>query len=277
MTAGAFMTDLDFDVIRRLLLEQSAIALEDGKQYLVEARLAPLVRQFQLGSIGELIAHLRGQPGNGLCRQIVEAMVTTETLFFRDHRPFEDLRTVVIPNLIAQRRDQRSLNIWSAACSGGQEPYSLSLLLREHFPELSRWKVTLLASDLSREALARARAGRFTQIEVNRGLPAALLVKHFEQHGTEWQLSSAIRATVDFQEINLAQPWPSLPPMDLILVRNVMIYFNVETKKTILNRLARLLKPDGYLLLGGAETTLNLSDSFRRVEPLRSGFYQLIR
>jgi chemotaxis protein methyltransferase CheR len=135
----------------------------------------------------------------------------------------------------------------------------------------------LLASDLSREALARAREGRYKQIEVNRGLPAALLVKYFEQHGTEWQLMPAIRAMIDFQEINLAQPWPVLPPMDLILVRNVMIYFNVETKKNILARLARVLRADGYLLLGGSETTLNLSDAFRRAEPLKSGFYQLVR
>jgi len=271
------MTDLDFDAIRRLLLERSAIALEDDKKYLVEARLTPLVRRLDLGSIGDLIAQLRREPANGLDRQIVEALVTTESSFFRDHHPFEALRTMVIPDLVARRREARRLNIWCAACSTGQEPYSVAILLREHFPELAGWKVHLLASDLSREALARARAGRFKQIEVNRGLPAALLVKHFEQHGTEWQLRPPLRAMVDFQELNLARPWPALPPMDLVLLRNVMIYFGVETKKDILARLVRVLKPDGYLLLGGAETTLNLSDAYRRVEPLKSGFHQLIR
>jgi len=271
------MTDQDFDVIRRLLHERSAITLDSGKQYLVESRLAPILRQLNLNTIGELIAQLRCQPGNGLYRQIVEAMVTTESSFFRDHHPFEALRKVVLPDLMNRRRDERRLNIWCAASSHGQEPYSIALLFREHFPELANWKVSLLASDISREVLARARAGRYNQIEVNRGLPAALLVKYFEQHGTDWQLKPAVRSMVNFQEINLAQPWPLLPRMDLVLIRNVMIYFDVETKKTILGKLGRLLRPDGYLLLGGAETTINLDDSYRRVEPLKAGIYQMVR
>jgi chemotaxis protein methyltransferase CheR len=270
------MTDQDFEVIRRLLQERSAIVLEPGKQYLVESRLAPLVKQRNLNSIAELIAEVRSQPGNGLSRQIVEAMVTTESLFFRDHHPFEALRKVVIPDLINRRRDERTLRIWCAASSTGQEPYSVAMLLREHFPELAGWKISLLASDISREVLARARQGSYKQIEVNRGLPAALLVKYFEQHGTDWQLRPAIRSMVDFQEINLAQAWPALPRMDLVLIRNVMIYFEVETKKAILGKLSRVLRPDGYLLLGGAETTFNLDDSYRRVEPLKTGFYQLV-
>jgi chemotaxis protein methyltransferase CheR len=270
------MTDQEFDLVRKLLHEQSAIVLDAGKQYLVESRLGPLLQERNLKSIGDLIARLRSEPGNGLRREIVEAMVTTESSFFRDHHPFEALRKVVIPDLIARRREERRLTIWCAASSTGQEPFSVALLLREHFPELSGWKVTLLATDLSREVLARAREGRYSQIEVNRGLPAALLVKHFEQQGTHWQLKPALRSLVDFQEINLAQPWPVLPRMDLVLLRNVMIYFDVETKKSILGRLARLLKPDGYLMLGGAETTLNLDDSYRRVEPLKAGLYQLV-
>jgi chemotaxis protein methyltransferase CheR len=181
----------------------------------------------------------------------------------------------VFPDLINRRREERRLHIWSAASSTGQEPYSVALLLSEHFPLLAGWNISLLASDLSRQVLERAREGRYSQIEANRGLPAALLVKYFEQQGTDWQLKPAIRRMVDFQEINLAHSWPPLPRMDLVLMRNVMIYFDVETKKAILSRLARLLRPDGYLLLGGAETTLNLSDSYRRVEPFKSGFYQL--
>jgi chemotaxis protein methyltransferase CheR len=273
---GDFMTEQDFHVVRDLLLERSAVVLEAGKEYLVEARLAPIVRERNLNSIGELIAQLRSEPGNGLHRQIVEAMVTTESSFFRDDHPFEALRNVVVPDLINRRRGERRLHIWCAASSTGQEPFSVAILLREHFPELAGWQISLLASDLSRQVLEQARAGRFRQIEVNRGLPAALLAKYFEQHGTDWQLKPAIRGMVDFQEINLAQAWPALPRMDLVLVRNVMIYFDVETKKTILGRLARLLRPDGYLLLGGAETTLNLDDSYRRVEPLKGGFYQLL-
>jgi chemotaxis protein methyltransferase CheR len=275
VTVATIMTDTDFDAVRRLLREHSAIVLEADKRYLVECRLAPLIHERKLNSVGDLLARLRSDEERDLRRQIVEAMVTSETSFFRDHHPFEALRKVVLPALIDRRRCQRRLDIWCAASAHGQEPYSIALLIREHFPELAGWKIGLLASDISREVLARAGAGRYNQIEVNRGLPATLLVKYFEQHGAAWQLAPAIRDAVQFREINLAQPWPMLPRMDLILMRNVMIYFDVETKKSILGRVARLLQPDGYLLLGGAETTINLDDSFRRIESLKSGFYQV--
>jgi chemotaxis protein methyltransferase CheR len=271
------MTGQEFDVIRKMVQERSGMVLEPGKEYLVETRLAPLLRQLNLNSIGELIGQLRFQSGNGLHRHIIEAMVTTESSFFRDHHPFEGLRRVVFPDLLNRRRDERRLNIWCAASSTGQEPYSIALLIREHFPELAGWRVSILATDLSRQVLERAREGRFSQIEVNRGLSAALLVKYFEQHGTDWQLKPAIRAMVDFQDLNLAQAWPPLPGMDLVLIRNVMIYFDVDIKKAILNRLQRVLRPDGYLLLGGAETTFGLNDSYVRIEPLKAGFYQLVK
>jgi chemotaxis protein methyltransferase CheR len=269
------MTEQEFGVIRRLLREQSAIVLEADKHYLVESRLAPVVRKLNLASIGELVARLGRPDGNRLHRQIVEAMVTTETSFFRDHHPFEGLRTVALPDLIARRRAERRLNIWCAASSSGQEPYSVALLVREHFPELTGWTLSFLASDLSEEVLGRAREGRYNQIEVNRGLPASLLVKYFEQQGTDWRLQASVRRMVEFQVINLAQSWPALPRMDLVLLRNVMIYFDVETKKAILGKLARVLRPDGYLVLGGAETTINLHESYRRIEPLKAGLYQL--
>lgn len=270
------ITEQEFNAVRRLLIEQSAIVLEPGKQYLVEMRLAPIMRELGLRSVGELLSQLRLQPDGGLQRRIVEAMVTTESSFFRDHHPFEALRKLVIPDLIARRKAERCLNVWCAASSTGQEPYSLAILLREHFPDLNGWKVSILATDLSREVLRRAREGRYWQIEANRGLSAALLLKYFQQHGTEWQLEKSVRDMVEFKEMNLAGHWRSLPSMDLILIRNVMIYFEVETKKTILGKIARILKPDGYLLLGGAETTFNLNDSFRRIEPVKSGFYQLV-
>jgi chemotaxis protein methyltransferase CheR len=271
------MMDQDFDFIRKLLRERSAIVLEDGKQYLVESRLAPLVRELKVDSIADLVRLLRAPLSSVLQQQVVEAMVTTETTFFRDVHPFEALRKAVIPDLVQKRRHERRLNIWCAACSTGQEPYSIALTLREHFPELAGWNVRILATDLSRGVLARAREGRYSQIEVNRGLPAALLVKYFRQHGTSWQLHDAMRSMVDFQELNLAGAWPPLPRMDLVFLRNVMIYFEVETKKTILGRIANVLQTDGYLLLGGAETTFNLNDSFARLEQFKSGFYRLIR
>jgi chemotaxis protein methyltransferase CheR len=269
------MTEQEFDFIRQLLLERSAIVLEADKRYLVETRLAPLVRQLKLSSISELVRQLRSGAANGLTTRIVEAMVTTETSFFRDLHPFESLRKVVLPELIHKRRDERRLRIWCAASSSGQEPYSVALLIREHFPELAGWQIDFRATDLSLEVLNRARAGKFNQIEVNRGLPAALLVKYFHQEGLTWELDESIRRMVDFSQMNLAQPWPYIPATDLVLLRNVMIYFDVATKKTILDRIARILKPDGYLLLGGAETTFNLHEGFKRVEDLRSGFYRL--
>jgi chemotaxis protein methyltransferase CheR len=258
-----------------LLRERSAIVLEPGKEYLVETRLTPLVKQLKLSSISDLVRELRGAASNGLETRIIEAMVTTETSFFRDHHPFEALRKSVIPELMQRRQAERRLQIWCAATATGQEPYSVAILLRENFPDLAAWNVSILATDISAEMLERARAGRYNQLEVNRGLPAAQLMKYFKQHGVTWQLSEEIRRMVQFQELNLAQPWPVLPRMDLILIRNVMIYFDVETKKTILKRIGSLLRPDGYLLLGGAETTFGIDDSYRRVEHLKTGFYQL--
>jgi chemotaxis protein methyltransferase CheR len=270
------MTNQDFDVVRKLLEDRSAIVLAPDKQYLVESRLEPIVRRLQLESLGELIARLQREPAGALHTDVVEAMVTTETSFFRDHHPFEALRKIGIPALIERRRHERRLNIWCGASSTGQEPYSLALTIREYFPELSGWTVSLLSSDISREMLTRSREGIYSQIEVNRGLPATFLIKYFDQCGTDWQLKAEIRRMVEFRQINLAAPWPLLPPMDLILLRNVMIYFSVDTKKAILGKLAQLLRPDGYLLLGGSETTYNIDDRFQRVEPFKSGFYQLV-
>jgi chemotaxis protein methyltransferase CheR len=270
------MTAQDFEYVCRLVRDRSAVVLEAGKEYLVEARLAPLVGKLKVGSISELVGRLRSGPDEGLTTRVVEAMVTTETSFFRDLHPFETLRTAVLPELIRRRAGEKRLDVWCAACSSGQEPYSLAILLREHFTGLAGWRVSIVATDLSGEVLARAREGRYSQAEVNRGLPAALLVKHFRQHGATWELAEEVRRMVEFRELNLVRPWPALPRMDLVFLRNVMIYFDVDTKREILGRVARLLRGDGYLLLGGAETTLNLNDSLRRVEALKGGFYQLV-
>lgn len=271
------MTADEFQYVCRFVRDRSSIVLEAGKEYLVEARLAPVARQFQLGSVGEVIAKLRASADGGLQTRVMEAMVTTETLFFRDREPFESLRTSVLPDLMKRRAGERVLNVWSAACSTGQEPYSFVLLLRQHFPELSGWKVNVLATDLSGEVLAKARDGRYNQIEINRGLPAPLMVRYFKQYGTAWQLTDDVRKAVEFRELNLTRPWPALPKMDLVFLRNVMIYFDVDTKKAILGRVARLLRPDGYLLLGGAETTLHLDAAFHRTEGIKGGFHQLVK
>lgn len=192
-------------------------------------------------------------------------MTTNETSFFRDLHPFETLRTTVLPDVIARRASERRLHLWSAACSSGQEPYTIALVLREHFPALAGWTVRLVATDLSREILARARAGRYSQLEVNRGLPAPLLTKHFTREGMEWQLKDEVRRMVEFRELNLLEAWSGLADLDIVFIRNVLIYFDQDIKRGILGRVHRALRPGGYLFLGGAETTLNLDDRFERL------------
>jgi len=202
-------------------------------------------------------------------------MTTNETSFFRDFHPFEDLKKIVLPALIARRSAERELRIWCAASSSGQEPYSLAMLIRESFPKLVSWKVHILATDLSTDILARAREGRYSQLEVNRGLPATLLVKYFEKRGCDWYLRDDIREMVEYQIVNLAGPWPFLPAMDIVMIRNVLIYFSVETKKEILAKVRRVLMPDGYFFLGAAETTFGIDTSFERVQLERATCYQV--
>ena len=269
------ISEADFNYVRKLVYDRSAITLEDGKGYLVESRLGPVARRQGLGSFEELITQLRAQPFNGLHWNVVEAMTTNETSFFRDFHPFEALRQTLLPEFLKRRDSQHELNIWCAACSTGQEPYTLAMMLREHFPSLGSWNVKLTASDLSKGVLDRCREGCYSQMEVNRGMPSMLVVKYFRKIGVEWQIKEEIRRMIEFRQINLAEAWPSLPSMDIILIRNVLIYFDMETKKTILARVRRLLQPDGYLILGGAETTINLDDSFEWVQFNKATVYRL--
>jgi len=256
----------EFNYIRRLVLEQSAIVLEEDKGYLVESRLLPLARGEGFASLELLVRKMQSEPFQGLHRRAVEAMTTNETSFFRDFHPYEALKKSVLPELISRRAAQRELNIWCAACSSGQEPYSVAMLIRENLPQLASWKVRILATDLSTKILARAREAKFSQIEVNRGLPASLLVKYFEKRGCDWFMREDVRNMVEFQVVNLASSWPLMPSMDVIMIRNVLIYFGQDTKKAILAKVRRLMRADAYLLLGTAETTLNIDDSFERVQ-----------
>ncbi len=273
MTIGS----ADFAFIRDLVRKRSAIILEDGKEYLVESRLATLARDEGFGSLDQLVGELRARPMNGLHRKVVEAMTTNETTFFRDAHPFESLRATILPDLIRRNATKRQFSIWSAACSTGQEPYTIAMLLREHFPELAGWSIRILGTDLSGDVLERARSGRYSQHEVNRGLPVAYLVKYFKKHDLQWQISDEIRAMVEYREHNLLDSSSALGQMDLVLVRNVLIYFDVETKKSILGRMRSVLRPDGYLMLGGAETTLNLDDAYERVVLGRTAVYRVPR
>ena len=202
-------------------------------------------------------------------------MTTNETSFFRDLHPFDALKKTLLPELVIKRGGERILNFWCAAASSGQEPYTVALLLREHFPLLADWTIRFIATDLSAEMVERSRAGRYSQLEMNRGMPAAFLVKYFQRQGVEWQVKEEIRAMIEFRQLDLVRAWPSMPPLDIIFMRNVLIYFDVATKKAILAKVRRLLRPDGYLFLGAAETTLNLDDNFERRQLDKAGCYHL--
>ena len=216
---------------------RAAIVLEPGKEYLALSRLDPVARDMGVGSVSALVAVLRREGDTSpLHDQVIDALTTNETTFFRDFNPFESLRVTVLPELVARKRHTRTLAVWSAGCSSGQEPYSIAMTIRESFPELLSWQLTILGTDISPTVLDRASEGRYGQLEVNRGLPAHLLVRHFTRAGMEWEIEEPIRRMVRFQRHNLVAEWPVLPPFDLILMRNVMIYFDPETKRRVLAR-----------------------------------------
>jgi chemotaxis protein methyltransferase CheR len=258
------MNTADFDYVRAYVRDQAAIVLEPGKEYLVESRLLMLSRKEGIPTLGELVSRLRADPKNGLHRKVVDAMTTNETSFFRDIHPFDALRKTILPGLIAQRSAERKLTLWCGAASTGQEPYSVMMLIAEHFPELLKWDIKFIATDLCRDVLDRARSGRYTQLEVNRGLPAKLLFKYFFRHGTDWELKEDLRRRVEFQEMNLVKEWPYFPPFDIVFLRNVLIYFDIPTKKSIFANIRRILRQGGYLLLGSAETPFNIDDELER-------------
>lgn len=269
------MNTTDFDYVRNFIRTQAAIVLEPGKEYLVESRLLTLARRENIGSVDELVRMLRTSSANGLQRKVVDAMTTNETSFYRDVHPYEALKHHILPELMARRSTERQLNFWCGAASTGQESYSVMMLLAESFPDLFKWNLRFIASDLSSEVIARARTGRYSQLEVNRGLPATLLVKYFTRHGAEWEIREDLRRRIDFREMNLVKEWPWMPSFDLVFLRNVLIYFDLETKKAILARIRGVLRPGGYLMLGGAETTLNIDDAFERVVFGKATCYRL--
>lgn len=274
MSASTLEPDV-IDFVCRLVRERSAIELEPSKAYLIDARLNPVARRCGFASISTMIRTLQAKFEPDLQRKVIEALATCETSFFRDSHPFNALRTSILPKLIEARSGRRSLNIWSAACSTGQEAYSMSMLLSDHFPELAGWNVQILGTDLSDDVLEKARSGRYSQMEVNRGLPAAMLLKHLRREGLNWELTPAIRNLVSFHRMNLIEPWPALPTMDIVFLRNVLIYFSIPTKKAILEKIRKVMAPDGVLFLGAAETTLGLDDSFRCIRLENSTFYRL--
>jgi chemotaxis protein methyltransferase CheR len=269
---------LDFDYIRALVRKKSSIVLDGTKTYLVTSRLLPLARARGFDTIGALISQLQSTPFGELHTLAVEAIATTETSFFRDHHPFVALRDEIIPELVQrQKRSNHTLSIWSAACASGQEPHSVAMILRDRFADLKGWNLQLIASDFSRGMLDRARGGLYTQLEINRGLPAPYLVRFFSQQEDQWLLAPEVSRMFRFFHQNLTSEWILPAQIDILMMRNVLIYFDVETRRELLRRVRRILKPGGYLLLGSAETTLNLDDFFTRVLVGRTVFYQVTK
>jgi chemotaxis protein methyltransferase CheR len=267
------VTPSDYEYLRKFLKERSGLDLSADKQYLVESRLLPLARRAGLPGIPDLVQKIRNGDGR-LATDVVEAMTTNETFFFRDKIPFDHLRETIMPGLIQARAARRSLRIWSAASSTGQEPYSIAMCLKEMGASLAGWRIEIVATDLSQEVLEKSKAGVYSQFEVQRGLPIQLLMKHFTQVGDIWQLNADVRSMVQFRQLNLLQDFSHLGTFDVIFCRNVLIYFDQDTKSVIFERMARGLEADGTLLLGAAESVVGITDAFRPVVD-RRGLYQL--
>jgi chemotaxis protein methyltransferase CheR len=263
---------MDYEFLRKLLKERSGLDLSTDKQYLVESRLLPLARKAGLPGIAELAQKLKCG-ADALTTEVVEAMTTNETFFFRDKIPFDHLRDTILPVMLQARANRKSLRIWCAASSTGQEPYSIAMCLKESAQLLSGWRIEIIATDLSQEVLEKSKSGIYSQFEVQRGLPIQLLVKYFTQVGELWQISPEIRSMVQHRQLNLLQDFSHLGKFDVIFCRNVLIYFDQETKVAIFERVAKQMEPDGVLLLGAAESVVGISDAFRPY-PERRGLYQ---
>ncbi|MGY3441852.1 CheR family methyltransferase [Bradyrhizobium sp. USDA 4473] len=266
------MTPPDYEYLRKLLKDHSGLDLSADKQYLIESRLLPLARKSGLSGIPDLVAKIRAGSSTHTV-QVVEAMTTNETFFFRDKVPFDHFRDTIMPDVLKARAARRSVRIWCAAGSTGQEPYSLAMCLKEMGAALAGWRVEIIATDLSQEVLEKSKAGIYSQFEVQRGLPIQLLVKYFKQSGELWQINAELRSMVQHRQLNLLHDFSQLGTFDVIFCRNVLIYFDQDTKINIFNRLARQMEADGFLVLGAAETVVGLTDTFKPI-PERRGLYR---
>jgi chemotaxis protein methyltransferase CheR len=266
------VTPPEYEYLRKFLRDHSGLDLSADKQYLIESRLLPLARKAGLSGIGELVQKLQGG-SSALVTNVVEAMTTNETFFFRDKVPFDHFRDTIMPEILKARSGRKSVRIWCAAGSTGQEPYSLAMCLKEMGAALTGWRVEIIATDLSQEVLEKSRAGIYSQFEVQRGLPIQMLVKYFKQVGETWQVNPELRAMIQHRQLNLLHDFSQLGVFDVIFCRNVLIYFDQDTKINIFNRLAKQIEPDGFLVLGAAETVVGLTDAFRPI-PERRGLYK---
>lgn len=268
------MTITDFDFICQILKSRSGLLLTNDKAYLLESRLLPVARKWKLATFDDLVRLIRTKNDEAVIRDVVEAMTTNESFFFRDTKPFDQFKQICLPALLKARAAQKTIRIWSAACSSGQEAYSLAMILSEMGSQLAGWKIDIIGTDLSQEILTRAKDGMYSQFEVQRGLPITLLVKYFQQTGDRWKLSDAIRNKVQYREWNLLSDPAPLGKFDIVYCRNVLIYFDQPTKSKVLAGIAKQMPDDGYLFLGGAETVLGISDKFQLL-PGQRGIYGL--
>ncbi len=262
----------DFNLVAKILKDRSGLVLGSDKAYLLESRLNPVARKYDLAGVDDLVAMIRAGGNEKLLVDITEAMTTNESFFFRDQKPFDQFRDLVLPYMLDHRSQAKTLRIWCAACSSGQEPYSLAMLLKEQAAGLAGWTIEILATDLSLEILSKAKEGIYSQFEVQRGLPVRLLVKYFKQDGERWQISDEIRSMVSFKPHNLLHQPQGLQQVDVVFCRNVLIYFDPETKTTILDSISNVMAEDGFLFLGGAETVLGVSERFQLI-PGQRGVY----
>jgi chemotaxis protein methyltransferase CheR len=267
------VTPLDYEYIRKLLKERSGLVLAADKQYLIESRLMPVARKAGCASISALVQRLSSSRSEALMTQVTEAMMINESFFFRDKIPFDLFRDTIMPALLQARAPSRRIRIWCAAASTGQEPYSLAMLVKGMREKLTGWRIDIVATDISGDVLERARAGIYSQFEIQRGLPIQMLMQHFEQLGEQWRVAEDVRKMVQFRQLNLLDNFSQLGTFDVVYCRNVLIYFDQPTKINVLDRLARQLAPDGFMLMGAAETVVGLSDSFRPA-PEKRGLYE---
>lgn len=259
----------DFEMIAEILRERSGLALTKDKAYLLESRLNPVARKWSFAGFDELAQAIRNSPEESLLIDVTEAMTTNESFFFRDQKPFDQFRNIVLPHMLEHRASKRAFRIWSAACSSGQEPYTLAMLIKEQGQKLDGWNIDIVATDISTQILDRAKEGLYSQFEVQRGLPIQLLVKYFKQAGDRWQIDEGVRKMVKFQQFNLLGDFKGLGRFDVVFCRNVLIYFDAPTKTAILDKIAGTMPPDGFLYLGGAETILGMTDRFELLKGQR--------
>jgi len=267
------LSQAEFTFVSTLVRKEASIVLAPGKEYLVEARLIPVARAVGAANVNEFLGELQRRPNPANQRKIIDALTTNETSWFRDREPFAALTDVVLPELVKARSATRKVRLWSGASSSGQEAYSLAITLQEALP--AGWSYEIMGTDISTEMIKRAETAEYSQVEVNRGLPASQLVQYFERAGAHWRITSQLRKNVSFKLMNLTAPLPAMQPFDIIFLRNVLIYFDVATKRTVLQNMAKLLRPDGWLFLGAAETTIGIDDNYERVAAGRTSAYRV--